>query len=124
MGKSSKARKAAVPPEEALVIPVHPELVDFPAPIDIVDTHTHLVSTYGVYRSAYPDGVHESLYAFARALYEPTNVKTVIDVWCEAPVMKEWKELANAGDAWGLVDYRFAMGALLFSLFQPSVSVR
>jgi hypothetical protein len=114
MGKSSKARKSAVPLEETLVVPVHPELTA--STIPIIDTHTHLVSTYAAYRSAYPAGAFEDVYALTRAFYAPRGVSTVIDVWCEAPVLSAWRELADAGHKWGDLDYRFVMGAFNTSL--------
>jgi hypothetical protein len=45
-------------------------------------------------------------------------VKSIVDVWCEAPVMtNEWRELADSAltlesraEHWGDIDYYFVMG--------------
>lgn len=90
----------------------------------IVDTHTHLVSTFGVYRSKYPDGQFLTIHDFVRGYYRPSApvsnagyVTNLVDVYCEAPVMKQWKEVADSAltDAqratdWGGVQYHFVIG--------------
>jgi TatD DNase family protein len=115
MGKTSKARKSAVPPESVLRMPAHPA-----APgAEIVDTHTHLHSTYEAYRTAYPDGTHADVHALARALYAGRGVRAVVDVWCEAPVLGAWRAFADS-DAWGEMAYYFVMGACVVAPLRRS----
>jgi hypothetical protein len=47
-------------------------------------------------------------------------VAAVVDVWCEAPVQRTWKEIADSAitaedrkDKWGELEYWFVMGACL-----------
>ncbi len=56
MGKNNKKRPP-VPDEAHLLLPTHPALAD-PAQANtpIVDTHTHLISTFSEYRRKYPAG--------------------------------------------------------------------
>lgn len=61
------------------------------------------------------------MYDFLRAMYEGRNVESIVDVWCEAPVNKQWKELADSAmipedeqRLWGGVKYWFVMGPYLF----------
>lgn len=88
----------------------------------IVDNHTHLLSTFAAYRQKFPSGKHESVFDFAKSLYRDTGsdghvVRSIVDVWCEAPVRKEWKELADSAiteeqraQNWLGMDYHFVMG--------------
>lgn len=90
----------------------------------IIDTHTHLVSTFGTYRSKYPDGKYLTIHDFVRGYYRPEArvsnsglVTDVVDVWCEAPVLKQWKEVADSAlteeqrtTDWGGLRYHFVIG--------------
>jgi TatD DNase family protein len=105
MGKNSKAKKLG---EGVLAVPVHTQLVGSTVPL--VDTHTHVLSTFDAYRAAYPAGAHADVFALARGLLAPRGVRTLVDVWCEAPVLPAWRELADAGEKWGDINYRFVMG--------------
>lgn len=104
MGKKSKT-----PAEAYLLLPKHKT-----AGVAIVDTHTHLLSTFTAYREKYPAGKYDTIYDFVAGLYTGLNVEAIVDVWCEAPVMKEYLELAdsahNADERWGGVGYWFVMG--------------
>ncbi|KAJ3513074.1 hypothetical protein NLJ89_g3150 [Agrocybe chaxingu] len=69
------------------------------------------------YTHAFKDGdgekrKYENVYEFVHGLYEGRNVKAVVDVWCDAPVKKLWREYADAGvdGRWGAIGYWFAMG--------------
>jgi hypothetical protein len=113
MGKNSKKSRTATPPEENLVLPAHSSAYTTP----IIDTHTHISSTYSLYRSKYPQANHTTLFDFMRAMNNGKNVRSIVDVWCEAPVQKIWKELADSAlteqsrsDNWGGIDYWFVMG--------------
>ena len=90
MGKKSKS----IPiPEETL------QLLTPPTSYPIVDTHTHLHSTFEAYKKTYPDGKYKDAWEFVRGLYEGRNIEAVVDVWCEAPVLKDaWKALADSAD--------------------------
>ena len=53
------------------------------------------------------------------------NVQSIVDVWCEAPVLSTWKELADSAiseedrkEKWGGLDYWFVMGTSLFTLYK------
>lgn len=96
-------KKKSRPEESLLKISAHPA-----SKIPIVDTHTHLLSTFVLYREKYPDGKFQTVGDFVRGLYG--EVESIVDVWCEAPVRKEWRELADSVD-WGDMSYRFVIGA-------------
>jgi hypothetical protein len=114
MGKNSKAKKNAPVLHSDLLLPQHASGAGAP----IIDTHTHLLSTFSAYRAKYPSGPYESIYDFIAKMYEGRNVEAIVDVWCEAPVLKEWKELAEAAldeQRWGETQYYFVMGAFSFN---------
>lgn len=107
MGK----KKSTTPAEDHLILPAHASTAS------IVDTHTHLASTFELYRERYKDGRYLDVFDFLRAMYKDRNVEAIVDVWCEAPVRKMWKEFAdsaltpeNRATTWGGVDYWFVMG--------------
>ncbi|KAF9444806.1 hypothetical protein P691DRAFT_777998 [Macrolepiota fuliginosa MF-IS2] len=107
MGK----KKSNTPSETFLVLPTPPTT----API--IDTHTHLVSTFESYRQRYKDNKHETIFDLLRGIYAGRNVESIVDVWCEAPVRKLWKEFADSAlkpedrhGKWGGIDYWFVMG--------------
>lgn len=115
MGKN-KTKKAAVPNESHLSLPAHPNSDAATTPI--VDTHTHLLSTFSAYKRTYPTGRYDTLWDFVRGVYRERHVKAIVDVWCEAPVQRTWKELADAAlsaedrtTRWGGIAYWFVMGA-------------
>jgi hypothetical protein len=111
MGKNNK--KAKLIPESHFRL-VHPA-VSSASPI--VDTHTHLASTFELYRHKYPAGEYTTVYDFVRGLYVPAGVQEIVDVWCEAPVRPLWREFADSAvteearrDLWGGMGYWFVMG--------------
>jgi TatD DNase family protein len=120
MGKNNKKR----PPlnENDLHLPKHPSASSSSSVI--VDNHTHLLSTFAAYRQKFPAGKYETVFEFAKSLYRDLEgdrhvVRSIIDVWCEAPVRKEWKELADSAvteeqraQNWLGMDYHFVMGEL------------
>ncbi len=63
----------------------------------IIDTHTHLLSTFGLYRSKYPEGKYETAFDFVEGMYAGKGVETIVDVWCELEVFMTgtWKEMGN-----------------------------
>ncbi|KDR73174.1 hypothetical protein GALMADRAFT_142314 [Galerina marginata CBS 339.88] len=84
-----------------------------PSALPTVDTHTHLAPTFEYYRASYPEGRHLDVYGFVKAMYEGRNVDAIVDVWCDAPVKKLWKEYADAAmdkERWGGLEYWFALG--------------
>jgi hypothetical protein len=110
MGKNN--RKG--PSEDSLILPDHPRH----STASIVDTHTHLVSTFAAYKQKYKDGKYENIYEFVIGLYRGKKVTALVDVWCEAPVRNVWKEIADSAitvedrrDKWGGLEYWFVMGA-------------
>lgn len=133
MGKNNKKSRSTPPGEEYLLLPTHPDLVSLstsesltPNGIPtIVDTHTHLISTFEAYRKAYKPGKFENVWDFARGLYDGRGIEAIVDVWCEAPVQKAvWKELADSAlseedrkTKWGGLEYWFVMGAFPFEAF-------
>ena len=123
-----KKKRLVIPDEQHLCLPPHPQATSQATPI--VDTHTHLLSTFSKYRSVYPSAKHQDIFAFVRELYGAVEGKcshdispkhktaAIVDVWCEAPVTKEWKEMADSAldatarrEMWGGVEYWFVMGA-------------
>lgn len=113
-------KKNNTPAEEALFLPLHPARRDTPEAhrTPIVDTHTHLLSTFSSYQSTYKPGKHETIWDFVRAMYQGQHVQAIVDVWCEAPVRKtQWKEIADSAlsdelieKKWGGLQYWFVMG--------------
>ncbi|KAA1478797.1 hypothetical protein DENSPDRAFT_845921 [Dentipellis sp. KUC8613] len=110
MGKNKKSQSHN---EDNLLLPAHPSGTQIP----IVDTHTHLVSTYAAYRGKFKDARHATVYDFVRGVYAGHRVEAIVDVWCEAPVQKVWKEIADSAlteegrvDKWGGIEYWFVMG--------------
>ena len=116
MGK----KKNTTPGEEYLVLPTHPARIERPETEHepTVDTHTHLLSTYNSYQATYKPGKHETIWEFVRGMYHGRRVEAIVDVWCEAPVMKsQWKEIADSAltaegreKDWGGIEYWFVMG--------------
>ena len=94
-----------------------------PSAVPIVDTHTHLASTFEAYRQRYQNGQHETVFDFARGLYGDRNVESIVDVWCEAPVRSLWREFANSAhdDRWGGIQYWFVMGEYPMSRYYIQV---
>ncbi|KAL7281322.1 hypothetical protein PYCCODRAFT_1466496 [Trametes coccinea BRFM310] len=112
MGK----KKSSTPSEQHLLLPQHPSRSDAQA-TPIVDTHTHLISTFSTYRSKYKEGKFATVYDFVREVYKDHGVEAIVDVYCEAPVQKQWRELADSALSeddrklkWGGLDYWFVMG--------------
>ncbi|KAK0440847.1 hypothetical protein EV421DRAFT_1737158 [Armillaria borealis] len=74
-------------------VPQHPAI----SRSTIVDTHTHLLSVFALYRSKYPEGEYETAFDIVKDVYE--GVETVVDVWCEPEVfiLGTWKEFGYGG---------------------------
>jgi len=110
-------KKSSTPTEDNLLLPTPPST------LPIVDTHTHLASTFDYYRGRYKEGKYTDVYAFLNAMYEGRRVEAIVDVWCEAPVRKLWKEFADsamdkeAKAKWGGMEYWFALGAFVIFSF-------
>ncbi|KAG6826950.1 hypothetical protein H0H92_013787 [Tricholoma furcatifolium] len=107
MGK----KKSSTPSESFLALPTPPSTSA------IVDTHTHLASTFEMYRHRYKEGKIPDVYEFVKQLYEGRNVEAVVDVWCEAPVRSLWKTFADSAltlegreKTWSGMEYWFVMG--------------
>lgn len=84
----------------------------------VVDTHTHLAHTFEMYREKYKAGKHANVYDFVQAMYQNHNIEALVDIWCDAPVRKVWKEFADAAvdeqeKKWGNIQYWFALGAFV-----------
>ncbi|TFY57202.1 hypothetical protein EVJ58_g7168 [Rhodofomes roseus] len=113
MGKN---KKSSVPGEQHLHLQPLSSLSE-KATAPIVDTHTHLHSTFSTYRSKYPAGRYETVFDFVRGMYEGRGVEAIVDVWCEAPVLKQaWRELADSAlteeerrSKWAGLEYWFVM---------------
>lgn len=77
-------------------------LSGFANQVEVVDTHTHILSTFEAYLAKYPEGSHASVKAFVKALLmsDDTNrIHSVVDVWCEAPLKQKWLEVvASLGE--------------------------
>ena len=98
-----------------------------PSQTPIIDTHTHILSTYQLYKEKYPEGRYaNSVFDFVGGAYEGRNVGSIVDVFCELPMSEMWKELADAAvqetgggeestskGRWGSTEYFFVMGMSL-----------
>jgi TatD DNase family protein len=93
----------------------------------VVDTHMHLISTFSAYRSKYPEGNYQTVHEFVRGFYSPRPsgevseqralVTKLVDVYCDAPIVKAWKEIADSAliaeqrqSDWGGIEYYFVIG--------------
>ncbi|KAI5116506.1 hypothetical protein M0805_004669 [Coniferiporia weirii] len=110
MGKNNKKRPG--PPDESHLLLAATQASVTP----IVDTHTHLLSTFSAYRNKYTSGKYENVFDFVRGVYEGRNVEAIVDVYCEAPVQAAWKGLADSAltpesrkEKWGGIEYWFVM---------------
>ncbi|SJL11823.1 uncharacterized protein ARMOST_15234 [Armillaria ostoyae] len=107
MGKNNKKR-SSLPPHDLMTsaFPQHPSA----SKSTIIDTHTHLLSTFALYRSKYPEGKYETAFDFVEGVYAGKGVETIVDVWCEPEVFMRgtWKELADG--KWQGIQYRFVIG--------------
>ncbi|KAK0429873.1 hypothetical protein EV421DRAFT_1913836 [Armillaria borealis] len=94
MGKNSK-KKSSCPPHDLMTsaFPQHAST----SKSTIFDIHTHLLSTFALYRSKYPEGKYETAFDFVEGVYAGKGVETIVDVWCEPEVFMRgtWKELAD-----------------------------
>ncbi|KAI0259438.1 hypothetical protein BC834DRAFT_926222 [Gloeopeniophorella convolvens] len=120
MGKNNKKG----PSEESLLLPAHPAHTSAP----IVDTHTHLVSTFAAYKHKYKEGKYENVYDFVRGIYRGKRISTLVDVWCEAPVQPVWREIADSAlveedkkEKWGGLEYWFVMASHEARLYNDDV---
>ncbi|CAE6460391.1 unnamed protein product [Rhizoctonia solani] len=124
MGKS----KAPKLPETCLDVPQVASLAGVDV-TPIYDTHTHLQSTFEAYRKEYPESRYSTIPDFVKGYYNRTieqnegipavhiPVKSLVDVWCEAPIRSEWRTLADSAltpesraEKWGDIEYNFVMG--------------
>ncbi|KAF6751932.1 hydrolase [Ephemerocybe angulata] len=113
-----KKKGSSTPAASTLLMPTPPTTKP------IVDTHTHLASTFEMYRGRYStrgEDVNdlpaiETVYDFAKVMYEGRGVEAIIDVWCEVEQNKTrlWKEFADAAlekeSKWGSMQYWFVIG--------------
>ena len=113
-----KPKKSNTPPEAYLLLPTPPST------LSIVDTHTHIAPTFEFYRTRYKERKHATVYDFVRAMLEGRNVESIVDVWCDAPVKKQWKEFADSAltredrqRLWGGLEYWFVLGVFPFFFF-------
>ncbi|KAF8323192.1 hypothetical protein DL93DRAFT_2050050 [Clavulina sp. PMI_390] len=124
-----KKQKAPVGPEY-LYLPAHPSSSSPSTPI--YDTHTHLLSTFAEYSVKYPTSTaFSTVHDFVRAPFVAGSrhaVGALIDVWCEAPVRKAWKELADSAlteedraNLWGGIEYYFVLGKHEASQYNDTV---
>ncbi|GAA6038934.1 hypothetical protein JCM8097_000581 [Rhodosporidiobolus ruineniae] len=112
--RSSNSKKT--PPETVLLLPQHPELKALAEgnEVELVDTHTHVLSTFLTYKEKYPEGQHTTVQDFVKATLP--NMSAVVDVWCEAPMVGNWQEIVGSlsdlkqADPSAL-DYYFVVGA-------------
>ncbi|TEB26776.1 Metallo-dependent hydrolase [Coprinellus micaceus] len=120
MGKKNKG--PSTPPSSSLILPAPPTSKP------IVDTHTHLASTFKAYQDRYATRTAdvndlptqgktiETVYDFANVMYEGKAVEAIVDVWCEHTQIKSrlWKEYADAAldtpSKWGSMEYHFVIG--------------
>lgn len=137
MGKSNKKKAAMAVPESVLSLPAHAsalEIAPDQQPTPVVDTHTHLLSTFSWYKSKYKDSAAcETIWDFVRTMCTPPasdveadapkqrtrrhSVASMVDVWCEPASWVNWREIADSAveghskkPDWGGCEYWFAMG--------------
>lgn len=106
--------KSRTPAESTLVLPRHPDLSP-DSNAELVDTHTHLLSTYIEYVRKYQDRSHATISQFVQALLlsdQSQKVAKIVDVWCEAPLITSpsWRDLVEELSGVDGFDYRFVIG--------------
>ncbi|GAA5976530.1 hypothetical protein JCM5350_001720 [Sporobolomyces pararoseus] len=113
--KNSRTSKSkSLPHEDRLVLPRHVSLKD--TDVEIIDTHTHIYSTFEAYREKYPEGKLNSVKEFVQAALRSTEsnqLKAVVDVWCEAanPFDRpEWNETVQSLIELEGLDYHYVIG--------------
>lgn len=145
--RSSKSSKS-LPLEERLILSSHTALKDRAHEVEIIDTHTHIWSTFQactlqfhfsnpefaqffsseIDRERYPQGKHTTVKDYIRATLctpESNETKKVVDVWCEAGDPKkreEWNETVDSLTKLEGLDYHYVIGTLmLFVSFELSM---
>ncbi|BGP01323.1 Hydrolase [Rhodotorula toruloides ATCC 204091] len=112
---SSRSGKSRTPHEDVLVLPIHNDLKELEdRDLLLVDTHTHVLSTWLAYKEKYPAGKHESIRAFVESTLQADSsnrISKVVDVWCEAPPVANWREVVEDLSALDNLNYRFVIGA-------------
>ncbi|ORY88824.1 hydrolase [Leucosporidium creatinivorum] len=97
---AAKSKSKSTPVETALVLPRHADIKETEvSSVELVDTHTHVASTFEAYRAKYPEGAHTTIKSFVKALLmsdETNKLSAVVDVWCEAPLKAEWLETVDS----------------------------
>jgi TatD DNase family protein len=43
------------------------------APVSIIDTHTHLLATFEVYKRNFPEGEYNTYHDFVKGFYKPPS---------------------------------------------------
>ncbi|PBK93077.1 hypothetical protein ARMGADRAFT_1046115 [Armillaria gallica] len=73
----------------------------------IINTHNHLLSTFALYRSKFPEVQCETAFDFIEGVYTGKGVEMIVNVWCEPEVFMQgtWKELVDG--RWEGIQYRF-----------------
>ncbi|GAA6061423.1 hypothetical protein JCM10212_004481 [Sporobolomyces blumeae] len=114
---SSSRSSKSLPPEHRLVVPTHDALKAHQGPhVEIIDTHTHVWSTFNAYREKYPQGQHETVKDFVKATLCDDNsnrISKLVDVWCEAKDPAARPEFADVVDSLSALDqleYRYVIG--------------
>ncbi|GAA6002174.1 hypothetical protein JCM10207_003109 [Rhodosporidiobolus poonsookiae] len=96
--KSSRqsTKSSRTPNESVLLLPQHAELKGLSEgeQVELVDTHTHVLSTFLAYKEKYPEGQHQSVKDFVKATLP--NMDAVVDVWCEAPMKADWSDVVES----------------------------
>ena len=88
-----------------------------------IDTHTHLWMTFDALKKA--GYAFNDVFHMARQIRFAEQMETVVDIWCEAPILaQQCRALADADQSadWAGLDYRFAIGLFLLLFFVSSLS--
>ncbi|GJN87440.1 hypothetical protein Rhopal_000389-T1 [Rhodotorula paludigena] len=101
------------PHEHVLVLPVHHQLEGIDT-VEVVDTHTHVHSTFQAYKEKYPERTHATIRDYVQATLRSQSaqqVAAVVDVYCEGSDMVHFPDtVAALSDLDGL-SYHFVAGA-------------
>lgn len=52
----------------------------------IVDTRTHILTTFSMYKSKSIAGIRNTLWDLGQGVYHGRQVKSIVDIWCEARI--------------------------------------
>ncbi|KAI5481659.1 hypothetical protein MNV49_002885 [Pseudohyphozyma bogoriensis] len=84
--------------ESCLILPSPPFERTQTTPLEVIDTHTHILSTYNSYVKSFPppNNNYQTLKEFVRKIVLEQGISGAVDVWCEAPMTAQFLEVVDS----------------------------